>query len=130
MCDQLTQVRLMTYDDPGGGQRFPGRIVEGDSDQPRSANMRYATALVVALLVGAAASLYTPSARAAGVYIGIGLPVPAVVPVVPPYYPYARAPYVGIGYVGPRFWGYGYRGYYRYGHPGYFHRGPVGFHRR
>lgn len=92
--------------------------------------MRYATALVVALLVGAAASLYTPSAHAAGVYVGIGLPVPAVVPVVPPYYPYARAPYVGIGYVGPRFWGYGYRGYYRYGHPGYFHRGPVGFHRR
>jgi hypothetical protein len=92
--------------------------------------MRYAKALVLTALVGAAASLYTPSAQAAGVYVGIGLPVPAGVPVVPAYYPYAQPPYVGIGYVGPRFWGYGYRGYYHYGHPGYFYRGPIGFHRR
>jgi hypothetical protein len=92
--------------------------------------MRYATALVVAVLVGAAASLYTPSAQAAGVYVGIGLPVPAVVPAVPAYYPNAPVPYVGIGYVGPRFWGYGYRDHYHYGHPGYFYRGPIGFHRR
>jgi len=90
--------------------------------------MRYATALVLTVLIGAAASLYTPSAKAAGVYVGIGLPV--VAPVVPAYYPYGRAPYVGFGYVGPRFWGYGYRGYYHYGRPGYFYRGPVGFHRR
>ena len=55
---------------------------------------------------------------------------PAVAPGVSAYHPYARAPYVGIGYVGPRFWGYGYRGYYRYGRPGYFYRGAVGFHRR
>jgi hypothetical protein len=96
--------------------------------------MRYVTALVLAVVIGVAASLYTPSAQAGGVYVGIGLPVPAVVPAVPAYYPYAYpyapAPYVGIGYVGPRFWGYGYRGFYRYGHPGYFYRGGVGFHRR
>ncbi len=89
--------------------------------------MRYVSALVVTLLVGAAASLYAPGARAAGVSVGIGLPVPAIVPA---YYPYAPAPYVGIGYVGPRFWGYGYRGCYRCGHPGYFYRGAIGFHHR
>ncbi len=82
------------------------------------------------VLVGAAASLYTPSAKAAGVYVGIGLPVPAVVPVVPAYYPYVRPPYVGIGYVGPRFRGPGYWGYHHYGHPGYLYRGPIGVHRR
>ena len=92
--------------------------------------MRFATALALTVLVGAAASLYTPSAQAAGVYVGIGLPVPAVAPVVPAYYPYPQAPYVGIGYVGPRFWGHGYRGSYHYGHPGHFYRGPNGFHRR
>jgi hypothetical protein len=92
--------------------------------------MRYATALVLTILVGAAASLYTPSAKAAGVYVGIGLPVAAVVPVVPAYYPYARPAYLGFGYVGPRYWGYGHRGYFHYGHPGYFYRGPIGFHRR
>jgi hypothetical protein len=92
--------------------------------------MRYVTALVLAMVIGAAASLYTPSAQAAGVYVGIGLPVPAVVPAAPAYYPYAPAPYVGIGFVGPRFWGYGYRGYYGYAHPGYFYRGGYGFHRR
>jgi hypothetical protein len=91
--------------------------------------MRYTKALALVILLAAAASLYTPGAHAAGVYVGIG--VPAAVPVVPAYYPYpyARPPYVGIGYVGPRFWGYGYRGYYRYGHAG-FYRGPAGFHRR
>jgi hypothetical protein len=92
--------------------------------------MRYVTALILAVVIGAAASLYTPSAQAAGVYVGIGLPVPAVVPAVPAYYPYAPAPYVGIGIVGPRFWGYGYRGYSGYAHPGYFYRGGYGFHRR
>jgi hypothetical protein len=104
--------------------------------------MRYATALVITALVGVAASLYAPGAQAAGVYVGVGLPVPvaapvtvaAAVPVFPRYYPYVRgpyfAPYFGIGYVGPRYWGYGYRGYYHYGRPGYFYRGPVGFQRR
>jgi hypothetical protein len=93
--------------------------------------MRYVTALVLAIVIGAAASLYTPSAQAAGVYVGIGLPVPVpgVVPAVPAYYPYAPAPYIGVGFVGPRFWGYGYRGYYGYAHPGYFYRGGYGFHR-
>ena len=92
--------------------------------------MRYAKALVLTVVFGAAACLYTPNAKAAGVYVGIGLPVAAAVPVVPAYYPYAWHPYIGFGYGGPRFWGYGYRGYYRYGHPGYFYRGSVGFHRR
>jgi hypothetical protein len=92
--------------------------------------MRYVTALVLTVLVGAAASLYTPSAQAAGVYVGIGLPVPAVVLPATAYYPYAPAPFVGIGFAGPRFWGYGYRGYYGYAHPGYFYRGGYGFRRR
>jgi hypothetical protein len=92
--------------------------------------MRYATAFVLTVLVGAAAGLYTPSAQAAGVYVGIGLPVPIIAPAAPAYYPYAPAPYVGLGYVGPGLWGYGYRGYYRYAHPGYFYRGAFGFHRR
>jgi hypothetical protein len=92
--------------------------------------MRKPIALVATLVICAAASLYAPGARAAGVYVGIGLPVPAVVPAVPAYYPYAVAPYVRVGYAGPRFWGYGYPGYYRFGHPGYFYRGGFGFHRR
>jgi hypothetical protein len=92
--------------------------------------MRYLTALVLAVLVGVGASLYTPSVQAAGVYVGVGVPVPAVVLPAPAYYPNAPAPYVGFGFVGPRFWGYGYRGYYHYGHPGYFYRGGYGFHRR
>jgi hypothetical protein len=70
------------------------------------------------------------SAQAAGVYVGIGLPVPIMGPAAPAYYPYAPGPYVGLGYVGPGLWGYGYRGYYRYAHPGYFYRGAFGFHRR
>ena len=38
--------------------------------------MRYVSALLLALTIGAAASLYTPAARAAGVYLGVGLAAP------------------------------------------------------
>ena len=40
--------------------------------------MRYLPGLVLALTVGAASSLYTPSAHAAGVYVGVGVPAPAI----------------------------------------------------
>jgi hypothetical protein len=119
-----------------------------DSNRPGSRQiqlekiMRYAAALVLTSLVGAAASLYTPSAQA-GVYVGIGLPVPVVAPpvavsapVAPAYYPYAPAAYVGVGYRGPVWGGYGYGrwgygpGYRFYGHPGYGYRGWGGYHHR
>jgi hypothetical protein len=91
--------------------------------------MRYATALVAALALGAAASLYTPKADA-GVVIGVGLPVPVVAPPVA-YYPYGPAPVVGFGVgFGPAFYGRGFYGpafrgpaFYR---PGYL-RGGFGY---
>src|SRR5580658_2526722 len=42
--------------------------------------MRYRTALILALSLGAAASLATPAAKAAGVYVGVGLPAPIYAP--------------------------------------------------
>jgi hypothetical protein len=85
--------------------------------------MRYLTALILSLGLGAAAGLYTPAAKA-GVVVDVGLPVPAV---VAPYYyqPYyhPRPYWFGAGYYGPRYWYYGHRGYW--GHPfhgGHWHR--------
>jgi hypothetical protein len=102
--------------------------------------MRYVKALALTGLIAGAASLYTPSAQA-GVYVGVGLPVPVIaprvvasVPVGPAYAPYAPVGYVGVGYRGPG-WGpdrgygrWGYRG--GYGHPGYGYRGGWGYHHR
>ena len=90
--------------------------------------MRYITALVLALSHGAAASLYTPSAQAAGVYVGVGAPVP-VVSVAPRFY--AAWPWYAPGYYGPRYWGWGYgHAFYGYGRGfGYYH-GFAGFRRR
>jgi hypothetical protein len=99
--------------------------------------MRYLPALVLALTVGAAASLYTPSANA-GVYVGVGLPAPVVTapgaaPAVvagvgfAPWY-YGPRAWFGPAYYGPRAWGYGhaygYWGGYRHGYWG------GGYHRR
>jgi hypothetical protein len=84
--------------------------------------MRYAAALVLTGLVGAAASLYTPSAHA-GVYVGVGVPGPVVIaPRVA-----VAAPYLSLGYRGPAWgysrWGYG-PGYgHFYGRPGYYNGG-------
>lgn len=90
--------------------------------------MRYLTALILSLGLGAAAGLYTPAAKA-GVVVGIGLPVPAVV--AAPYY-YPRPYWFGAGYYGPRYEGYhgwyghpyfGYRGYWGHaGYRGHWHR--------
>jgi hypothetical protein len=100
--------------------------------------VRYVTALMVTVLIGTAASLYTPSAQAAGVYVGVGLPVPVVappvvagVPVLPAYYPYASVPIWGYGYRGWGYPGWSYRGwgYHGYAHRGFVSRGP-GYHRR
>ena len=84
--------------------------------------MRYITALVVALAIGAAASLYTPSAQAGGLYVGVGVPAVVLAP-----------PWFGAGYYPPRYWGYGpgyygpgYYGHGFYGH-GYAFRRPVGY---
>jgi hypothetical protein len=85
------------------------------------------TALALTAALGVAAMGYTKSADA-GVYVGVGLPVPVVAPpvvaypaavgVYAPYY-YGRPYYYGPGFVG---YGYGFRGY------GYGFRGGVGFH--
>ena len=89
--------------------------------------MRYATALVATLAIGAAASIYTPKADA-GVVVGIGLPVPVAAPPVA-YYPYGPAPFVGegVGFGGPAFYRHGYYGPgFRgplYSHPGFAHSG-------
>jgi len=68
--------------------------------------MRYLPGLVLALTVGAASSLYTPSALAAGVYVGVGVPAPAIVapvPVVAPYY-YGPARLVSSRLFRPHYW--------------------------
>jgi hypothetical protein len=80
------------------------------------------TALALTAALGVAAMGYTRSADA-GVYVGVGLPVPVVaypaaVGVYAPYY-YGRPYYYGPGFVG---YGYGFRGY------GYGFRRGVGFH--
>jgi hypothetical protein len=84
--------------------------------------MRYLPGLVLAVTVGAATSLYTPSAHAAGVYVGVGIPAPVIAapfPIVAPYY------------YGPRAHYWGYWGYDRFAH-GYRHGywGGYGYHRR
>jgi hypothetical protein len=85
--------------------------------------MRYLPGLVLALTVGAATSLYTPAAQATGVYVGVGIPAPAIVapvPVVAPYY-YGPRVWFAPGYFGPHYWGYGRIGYgYRHGYRGGF----------
>ena len=98
--------------------------------------MRYRTALILALSLGAAASLAAPAAKAAGVYVGVGLPAPiyappavACVPFAPGYY--GVAPLCGSAYYGARYWGpRGYWGGYRYGHPAFNYRGWGGARRR
>ncbi len=99
--------------------------------------MRYLPGLVLAVTVGAASSVYTPSARAAGVYIGIGIPAPVIaapVPVAAPFY-YAPRAWFGPGYYyGPHDWDHGRYGYrHRYGyHRGYWggYWGGYGYRRR
>ena len=94
--------------------------------------MRYRTALILALSLGAAASLAPPAAKAAGVYVGVGLPAPiyappaaACVPFAPGYY--GAAPFCGSAYYGARYWGpRGYWGGYRYAHPAFNYRGWGG----
>jgi hypothetical protein len=88
--------------------------------------MSYRTALILAASIGAAASVYTPKAEAAGVWIA------------PPVAVYAP-PVIAAGYFGPRrYWGAGYyfggyprygRGFYGYGHAGFGYR-HWGYHRR
>ncbi|MFI4896037.1 MAG: hypothetical protein ACHP9W_06925 [Steroidobacterales bacterium] len=92
--------------------------------------MRYIPALLLALSIGAAASLYTPAAQAAGFYVGVGLPSPAFaaplaagVAIAPRHVvlpAYAVAP-PWFGYFGPRYWGYGH-GFYAYRHGGWGYR--------
>jgi hypothetical protein len=106
-------------------QRFIGSTVPlSKTQRHRSSPMRYATALVAALVLGASASLYTPSAKA-GVVVGIGLPVPIVVPRVA-YYPYSPGPAIELGFA-PAFYGAGVMGPrfrdHRYFSPGYVHGG-------
>lgn len=86
--------------------------------------MRYITALVAAASIGAAISLYTPAADAAGIYVGVGVPAPLTAPVYAPgwvapayYYGYPRA-YVGGYYYGPRYWGYRHA-YFPHGYAGH-----------
>jgi len=89
--------------------------------------MRYATALVATLALGAAASLYTSRADA-GVVVSVAVPFPVVAPAVVaapvPYYPYVAAPFVGFGvrccepaFFGRPFYGPAFRG------PGFYHPG-------
>lgn len=94
--------------------------------------MRKTIALVLAAAIGMAASVYTPSAKAA-VVVGVGIPAPvyapwvAPAPVAPLYWgagPYWRAPAYYGGY-----WGYR-RGFWGYGHPGYGYRGWGSYRRR
>jgi len=89
--------------------------------------MRYKTALILALSLGAAVSLATP-AKAAGVYVGVPAPIyaPAAVACVPfaPGY-YGVAPFCGSAYYGARYWGPR-GGYWGYGHPAFNYRGWGG----
>ena len=88
--------------------------------------MRRVYASMLALALGAGAATLAPDAlaRPPVVTIGIGFPVPGLVPalaVVPGPYYYAPAyygPVIGYGYYGR---GYGYYGAHGYRH-GYWHR--------
>jgi hypothetical protein len=90
--------------------------------------MRNTPALVLALALGAAAIVQTPSGKAAEVAVGIGLPIGVYAPPVA-YVPGPRvyrrpAPWFGVGrfyYGGP--WGYPYHGHFYRG--GYAFRGGV-----
>ena|SRR5208283_4507790 len=87
--------------------------------------MRTLTALALTLVVGVGASLYTPAAKAGGVYVGVGLPAPVVAGCVAPGY-YGPAVCAGpyVGYAG---W-VGWPGYGRYwGRPGFYGRGHAYF---
>jgi hypothetical protein len=88
--------------------------------------MRYLNALILSLGLGAAASCYTPAAKA-GVVVGIDLPVPAVAAPYAYYHPYYARPYwFGADYYGPR-WGYhGWYGHRYYGYRGYWGHGDWG----
>jgi hypothetical protein len=84
-------------------------------------------ALALTATVGVAAVGYTKPAEA-GVYVGVGLPVPAVVaaPVVA-YPPAVYAPYY-YGYGAPYYYGPGFVGFGGYRGPAFGFRGPgVGF---
>jgi hypothetical protein len=72
--------------------------------------MRYITAFLITLSLGAAASLYTPTASAATVVVA-----PGVVRIAPPYYWGPRV-WVGASGYGPHYWGYS----RFYGHPGHW----------
>lgn len=94
--------------------------------------MRTFTALTLAAAIGLGASLYTPAAKAGGVYIGVGLPVPVVGACVAPGYYGAVCPGPFVGYAGWGGWGgYGYGGYWGrgpglYGRPGFYGGGHYG----
>ena len=89
--------------------------------------MRYATAIVTTLALGAGVAAFAPKADA-GVVIGVGIPAPALA--APGYYPYApMVPEVGVAF-GPAWYGHGYWGpayrgpvYYRPGWGGYYRGG-------
>lgn len=89
--------------------------------------MRYATALVAALALGATASLYTPRADA-GVVVSVGIPVPVVAPAVvatpAPYYPYVAPPFVGFGCCRAPYFAHPYYGAHFYA-PGFYRPGYV-----
>jgi hypothetical protein len=76
--------------------------------------MRYKLAVILALSIGAAASVYAPTAEAR-IVVAVGLPVPVYAPsfAVPVARVYGAAPYYGAAqYVA---------GYRRFGYYGYPH---------
>lgn len=90
-------------------------------------------ALGAALMVGAATAIASPAS--AGVFVGVGAPVPyGPAPVCNPYSPYYSPYYCGYGpaYVGGPVVGFGFGGGWQGGfHGGGFHGGGSrgGFHR-
>jgi hypothetical protein len=88
--------------------------------------MRTLTALTLAAVIGLGASLYTPAAKAGGVYVGVGLPAPVVAGCVAPGYygpTVCAAPF--LGYAGWGGWGgYGYGHFWGRG-PGFYGHGPA-----
>jgi hypothetical protein len=111
-----------TSTDPGLGRLNYYRTCLFHSTIKESAIMRYVTALVAAVSIGAAFSLYTPAASAAGVYVGVAVPVPAPVygpAVVAPGYYYGYPYGYGPGYYyGHHFWGYRHA-YFPHGYAGH-----------
>ena len=99
--------------------------------------MRTLTALALTAVVGLGASLYTPAAKAGGVYVGVGSPAPVIGGCVAPGYSgpsVCAAPFLGYAAWGGGWrggYGYGYgRGWGRgpgfYGHPGFYGGGHFG----